>query len=171
MTAVRNALPLNSSESTTFEHQEECNLSTRDHRYQEFWEGLSEFMADRNGPVAPPIVSDMNYVKFPPILRGFNLCAAFDTRRPNRKVELLITGPRRDDYAQLLMSQRAEIESEVGSGLDWNISLKGEKKVSLWDRGSHVFAGPRSDHYAWYAEMLELLFSVFAPRIRRVTVS
>ena len=126
-------------------------------------------MDNRNGPVAPPVVSDLNYVKFPPILRGFKLCAAFDTRRANRKVELLITGARRGDYALQLLSQRHEIESEVGQTLEWNINLMGEKKVSLWDRKCDVLVGPRSDHYAWYAEKLELLHRVFAPRIRAMS--
>lgn len=143
-------------------------MSTRDERYKEFWQGLSDYMANRNGPVAPPVVSDLHYVKFPPMLRGFSLCAAFDTRRANRKVELLITGVRRGDYALQLLSQRHEIESEVGQTLEWNINLMAEKKVSLWDRECDVFVGPRSDHYAWYAGKLELLHRVFAPRIRQI---
>lgn len=141
-------------------------MSTRDERYQEFWQGLSNYMANRNGPVALPVVNDLNYVKFPTTLRGFKLCAAFDTRRANRKVELLITGARRGDNALQLLSQRHEIESEVGQTLDWNINLMGEKKVSLWDRGCDVFVGPPSDHYAWYAEKLVQLHRVFAPRVR-----
>ena len=143
-------------------------MSTRDQRYQEFWQGLSNYIASREGAVAPPTISDMNYVKFPPMLRGFMLCAAFDTRKANRKVELLITGARREEYAQRLESQRAEIEDEVGCGLDWNINLKGEKKVSLREPGGNVFAGLPSDHYAWYADKLELLRRVFEPRIRAI---
>lgn len=143
-------------------------MSTHDERYQEFWQGLSDHVANRKGPVAPPVVSDLHYVKFPPILRGFTLCAAFDTTRANRKVELLVSGEGSEAYAQQLRSQRADIEAEVGQSLDWNIGLKGEKKISLWDRGVDVFVGPQSDHYAWYAGNLELLHRVFTPRIRRV---
>lgn len=146
-------------------------MSTHDVRYQQFWQGLHAYMANRKGAVAPPILSDLNYVKFPPMLPGFQLCAAFDTRKSNRKVELLITGPLRGEYAQQLMSRRAEVEAETGCSLDWNIGLKGEKKVSLWDRGVNVLAGLPSDHYAWYADKLELLHRVFGPRIRQVTGS
>ncbi len=146
-------------------------MSTHDERYQHFWQGLDTHMANCKGSVAPPILSDVNYVKFPPILPGFQLCAAFDARRSNRKVELLITGPLRGEYAQQLMSQHADIEAEVGCSLDWNINLRGEKKVSLWDRGVNVFAGLPTDHYAWYADKLELFHRVFEPRIRQVTGS
>lgn len=146
-------------------------MSTHDVRYQQFWQGLHAYMANRKGAVAPPILSDLNYVKFPPMLRGFRLCAAFDTEGRRRKVELLITGKKACDNAQQLKSQCAEIEAEVGCSLDWNIGLKGEKKVSLWDRGADVFAGLPTDHYAWYADKLELLQRVFGPRIRQVTGS
>lgn len=144
-------------------------MSTRDERYQEFWQGFSDYMANRNGPVAPPVVSDLHYVKFPPILRGFKLCAAFDKRGRKRKVELLVRGEGSEAYAQQLRSQRADIEAEVGQSLDWNIGLKVEKKISLWDCGVDVFAGLPTDHYAWYADKLELLHRVFAPRTRAMS--
>ena len=126
-------------------------------------------MANRNGPVAPPEVKDMHYVKFPRIMPGFRLCAAFDSVERNRKVELLISGKYSGDYAQRFKSQCAEIVAEVGQPLGWNIGLKDEKKISLWDPGVDVFVGPRSDHYAWYADKLELLHRVFAPRIRAMS--
>lgn len=143
-------------------------MSPHYERNKRFWTGLSEYMGNRNGAVTPPIMSDMNYVEFLLPHRGFRLCAAFDSQKPNRKVELLITGKNGDDHAQRLMSQKDEIEEEVGCGLDWNIHLIGKKKVSLWDHGVNVFAGPPSDHYAWYADKLDLLHRVFAPRIRAV---
>lgn len=146
-------------------------LSTDDERYQQFWQGLHVYMSNRNVAVAPPVVSDLNYVKFPPMRRGFRLCAAFNTEEPSRKVELLITGKKASDYAQLLKSQCAEIKAEVGCDLDWNIDLKSEKKVSLWDRRVHVFSGLPTDHYTWYADKLDLLHRVFAPRIRQVVAS
>lgn len=146
-------------------------MSTRDNRYQQFWQGLYNYMSNRNGAVALPVISDMNYVKFAPMQRGFRLCAAFNTEEPSRKVELLITGKKAGDYAQRLKSQHAEIEAEVGSELDWNVDLKSEKKVSLWNHGVYVFAGLPTDHYAWTADKLELLHRVFKPRIRQLTGS
>lgn len=140
-------------------------MSTQNYSYEVFWQGLHAYMSNRKGVVAPPVVSDLNYVKFPPMLRGFRLCAAFNTEEPSRKVELLITGKKAGDYAQQLKSQHAEIEAEVGCDLDWNVDLKSEKKVSLWDRGVYVFAGLPTDHYAWYFDKLEMLHRVFAPRI------
>ena len=166
-------LPINAAanelaKATTCKQIEESSLSTHNHSYKVLWQGLHAYMSNRKGVVAPPVVSDLNYVKFPPMLRGFRLCAAFNTEEPSRKVKLLITGKKSGDYALLLKPQCAEIEAKVGCGLDWNIELKGDKKVSLWDHGIDIFAGLATDHFAWYGEKLELLHSVFAPRIRQV---
>ncbi len=146
------------------------------HETEEFWQGLLDYIQNGRGPIATFIPDAMvpdgrNYVEIPLKWRGFRLCASADSTAPNRKVELLITGKASEDYAKRLTAQLSEVEAEVGCGLEWNIGLSGKKKISLWDRGVNVFAGLRSDHYAWYTDKLELLHRVFEPRIRQLTAS
>jgi len=112
-----------------------------------------------------------NFMHFDQISRGYKLCLAYSSTRPYMiKVELLASKGVPLAHIDALVAQRQDIEREIGAKLCFNINVGTEKKLQLFNYVDPLDGDP-TEHYAWYAEKLELLHRVFEPRIRQLTGS
>ena len=112
-----------------------------------------------------------NFMHFDPISPGYKLCVAYRSTRPYMiKVELLADKGVQLAHIDALVAQRQDIEREIGAKLCFNLDVGTEKKLQLFNHIDPLDGDP-TEHYAWYAEKLELLLRVFEPRIRQLTGS
>ena len=108
---------------------------------------------------------------------GFRLCAIASTysetmgwKGQELRAELIIRHRELSaQYHDLLLSQKAEIEQEMGGELSWptpgdstTCKIYSRKDVDLYDPDA------RNEQYTWLLEQLESLYRVFAGRIQEL---
>lgn len=134
----------------------------------EYWDGFEDYLRN-HAPALRVEKRFSNYVYFPEISRGYRMCVAYSQRSPRMiKAELLMHERVPQVQVDTVVAQQLDIERDIGAELCWKTDLSTDRKVQLIKSVAHPLEGDPTEHYAWYADKLELLLRVFGPRIRDV---
>jgi len=137
--------------------------------YLEYWNALRDHM-DSNGSVIrfgkPSAVNPPTFA----VGRGGFLLAARVSKQKKMEVLFVIYEPDRLAHFHLLKQQQAEIEKELGTGIEWRELPEGKE--------SHIkLARPDSDpekpndwprQHEWLRTTLEAFHGAFAERVKRL---
>ncbi|MCK5940990.1 MAG: DUF4268 domain-containing protein [Planctomycetes bacterium] len=133
----------------------------------EFWGAFGEFLKQRGSALRSPPAKDWNWVPWGLGRTGFQLSALVNIRDKYLQAYINLHGPDVEAHYQLLLAQKAVIESELGFELEWRANEK-ERKLLVekgWDPVNRSLWGKEHE---WLLDKLTRLESAFRPRIREL---
>lgn len=138
----------------------------------EYWTTLREFLLDRQGVLKSQAPRPQHWTSFSIGRSYFSLAALVNTQDQVVTAQLFMGGPEASAHCRLLMLQRAEIESEIGSELQWE--LMPNKKTSKVMLETAADPTDRTDwprQHAWLADQLERFHRAFSGRVKALDAS
>lgn len=137
--------------------------------YQDYWASLKEHL-DRSGSTVPLNKPGPKALIFAPFGKaGFALKSSISVMKNQTKVDLLINGVAAEPFGQLLHSQKAEIEEDLGEDvkLDWKIPPDWSiATISTADTGWTLRdVSQWEDQFRWFEVRLNEFNRVFRDRV------
>ena len=145
------------------------NLTATGSLALEYWSALRTRLIEGHSPLKPHKPHPHHWTNYAIGRAGFQLTASFVRTRREIGVWLLLGGPLAKPHFHLLAGDRAAIESELGTELEWR-ELPGKKESHVVLRRS---ADPTRreewpEQHAWLRDKLEAFHRVFGPRIKEL---
>ncbi|MBX3394833.1 MAG: DUF4268 domain-containing protein [Phycisphaerae bacterium] len=134
----------------------------------EFWTGFHEFLPTQRTKIKPQKPQAQNWMNVAIGRSEFVLICGAVPQKKLIRVALVCKGINAKQHFNLLLKERAEIESESACALDWReLPKKQESWIVLENQSedpSEKSAWPRQ--YAWLLQKLEMLDRVFRKRVK-----
>jgi hypothetical protein len=133
-----------------------------------YWSAFRDYLIQRQSMISPAKPARDNWVSFAIGRMDFVLTAFFNTQEKRIGVGLVLSGPEAKAHFRLLERDRQQIESEIGSELDWDeLPSRKESHIYLHNRTADpVQSSEWPSQHAWLCEGLEAFDRVFRPRIK-----
>jgi Domain of unknown function (DUF4268) len=133
----------------------------------EYWQAYETALAASKTKVKARAASGSSWIAHAIGKSGFSLNTTMNTFKDWIKVEIYLSGKRAKANFAMLLGHKAEIESAVGSKLDWQEMPEGiECRICLFRANSDPFN--KSDwpaQHAWLVQMTNAFYEAFKPFI------
>ncbi len=133
----------------------------------DYWRSFEAILAERRGRVRAVAPLSQSWLVHSIGRTGVSLNSSWNRKQNWVRAELYLTGPKADTNFRALVSQRIEIEAELGTTLSWYDASASDRRIymeknfpSVVDRQSWLM------QHIWLAEQLEALHQVFHDRVR-----
>jgi len=142
-------------------------LSGIDKLRKQFWQGLRNHMQKAGTFLKLSKPAPLSYYNIAIGKAGFVLGLGIYTKRKEISCELYITHEKANRAFDLLESQKAEIEKEIGSELEW-MKLEDKMASRIVQRGEGNFQneGEWPDLFKWFKEGAEKFHKAFSARVK-----
>ena len=140
---------------------------------QNYWAALRQMLIDRKSTVKPQKPLPQHWTNFALGRSYFGMHAAVNTQKKHITVGMSCYGDHAKEHYRLLAVDKATIEKEIGSPLDWE-ELPNRKESRIAIRLHDVDPTNQSDwprQHNWLAEKLELFYKVFSQRVKQLDIS
>ncbi|MCB1985011.1 MAG: DUF4268 domain-containing protein [Burkholderiales bacterium] len=148
------------------------NLTDAKKLQLEYWTAFREFLLENSKIMRPQKALPQHWTNFAIGRSYFHLSAFVNTRDNRISVALILTGPNAKAHFFLLNEEKKEIETVVGTQLDWEEKPGQKEKMIIlrhsWDPKERVLW---PDQHSWLKEKLELFHSVFSPMVKKIDAS
>lgn len=140
--------------------------------YLKYWTAFANFLNERNSPVRSQKPPKDSWTIFAIGRSDFFLSASLSVRDQKAGVELYINDETKA-FFNLLLLDRAEIEAEFGSELDWQElpHRKGSRILLSRENVDPMNEADWPNYHTWMADKLERLDKVFRQRVRNLDAS
>jgi hypothetical protein len=151
----------------TSEHSETKQLQLA------YWTELKSLLQQQNSSARIGKPQPQNWMSFTLGRANFQIIAYVNTREKQIGVGLVLSGSDSKAHYHLLQQDRAAIENEIGTSLDWRENLsKIESHLYIYAREMDPTIHERwPEQHEWMREKLEILKTVFAPRVKLLNAS
>lgn len=138
-----------------------------------YWTALRDFMTKTPGKVKPQKPLPQHWTNFAVGRSNFSLVAVVNTVDERIGAHLTIQGPNAKHFFAKLEKDRAEIEKEFGTALEWReMADRKESQVGVVrDQTDPLNEGDWSIQHAWMRGTLERFYSVFSKRVKELDVA
>tara|TARA_R110002126_G_scaffold1402_2_gene7952 strand:+ start:27197 stop:28186 length:990 start_codon:yes stop_codon:yes gene_type:complete len=139
----------------------------------EYWQSFTGLMTDRGGSVKPTKPHPQHWINFSVGRTGFNLYAIANTRDKRISIGLWISDAEAEAYFQLLLEDRAAIETEIDSSLLWVGDESRKSRGVRLDHDGHDPTDKSSwkQQHEWLYETLQRFHSAFSVRVKGLDTS
>jgi Domain of unknown function (DUF4268) len=148
---------------------DDAELSDTRVMQREYWAALNLALDAFSGPVSGARKSQpQSWMAYGIGRSGFNLGVGMNRQKRHVRAELYIKGDLAKIFFGLLKNQKADIERELGSPLEWE-ELPDAQDCRIANYLNDVDPADRADwprQHEWLAKRLNELHRVFAPRVR-----
>jgi hypothetical protein len=133
-----------------------------------YWTSLRDYLRQRNSSIRSQKPLPQHWSNFGIGRSGFHLAATIHSREHRLGVDLYINGDRAKDYYNLLHETKADIEADLGTGLDWKeLPDRKASRIALFKQDSD----PTNEldwpaQHEWIASTLECFDRVFRQRVK-----
>jgi hypothetical protein len=137
----------------------------------EYWTALRDRLVAGRSPLTPQKPAPRHWTSYAIGRKGFHLSATMLKTAREIGVYLVLGGPRAAVHFQQLLEERAAIEQELGTELEWQ-ELPGKKGSYVVLRRQGVDPNDHEDwasQHAWLQEKLEAFHKVFGPRVKELS--
>lgn len=142
-------------------------LSETKQDYQQFWDELREFFQAKKSflQLRKPRAQHWYTIA---LGRGhFNLSLTISSNRERAGCEVYISGSIAKQAFEMLRTQQAQIEKELGYPLDWQpLEQREAKRIVLYRQGDIYNTQQRQELKEWFLKTAEQFHKVFSPRIK-----
>jgi hypothetical protein len=150
-----------------------AELSDAERQHLEYWTALCELLKTEDGPfkvTRPQPHSQMSLSIGPP---GFVLIAFIDAAEKRVGIYLQLSGPSAKANLHILHSQKAAIETEIISPLEWReLPDKQEGYIMIrWEGADPNDRSAWAEQHEWLRETLLAFHRVFADRVKDLDAS
>ncbi len=141
--------------------------------YLEFWTRFWEDVVQWGSELPPERPMSQGWVTFPIGRENFYLIAFINADHNLAGMGLVMEGTDSKAYFHLLRQDKDQIESEIGSMLDWReLPAKEESHIYLHKRDVDPHDRQHwGDYHNWFAETLETFTHVLGTRVRTLNPS
>jgi hypothetical protein len=141
--------------------------------YLEFWTRFWEEVVQWGSELPPERPMSQGWVTFPIGRENFYIIAFINADHNLAGMGLVMEGPDSSAYFHLLRQDKEEIETEVGSVLDWReLPAKEESHIYLHKRDVDPHERQQwGEYHRWFAETLETFTHVLGTRVRTLNAS
>ncbi|MEO1236996.1 MAG: DUF4268 domain-containing protein [Planctomycetota bacterium] len=139
----------------------------------EYWQGLRQLLLDRKSEVKPQKPRLQHWTNFALGRSHFGMHASVNTQKNFLRIGVSCYEPDADAHFNLLLDQKTDIETEVGTQLDWD-ALPNRKECRIAIVREGIDPTDRSDwpqQHSWLVAMLERMHSAFSPRVKTLDAS
>lgn len=151
---------------------DESELSDTKLLQQEYWAALRDRLLEHPGPVKPQKPLPQHWTNFAVGRSYFVMSATVNTQRQVIAVIMNCEGPDAKAHFHLLAEEKAAIEQEVGSVLEWDeLPNRKVSKISLERPGDPTDKSDWPRQHDWLAQTLERLYHAFSPRVKTLDAS
>ena len=146
----------------------ESNLTEPEQAYIEFWTRFWEDVVQWGSELPPDKPMSQGWVTFPIGREHFYLIAFINADHKLAGMGLVMDGQDAKPHFHLLYRDKAEIENEIGSGLDWReLPSRDESHIYLHKREVDPLDRSKWMEYQnWFAEALDIFTAVFSTRVQ-----
>ena len=133
----------------------------------EYWTKFRDVLSASNGSAGASKPAPRHWFSVPVGRGGFNLSAIADTKGGRIRAEMYIQIGNSIGYFEALRRDSADIESELGFGLDWQ-PLPGKKacRIAITEDLDPKDEATWSEQHRWLADHLNRMHEVLAPRVK-----
>jgi DNA-binding phage protein len=134
-----------------------------------YWTGLCEHLDRLDSYLQRPTANASHYRDLQIGIKGFSLRARQTIKHKEISASLVMRGANAIGHFYALRVQEEEIEKDFGDKLEWWARAKSEKRVAFRNQD----ADPTDEkdwpnQHEWLVDMLEKLYAVFHPRLKRL---
>ncbi|MBE0617154.1 MAG: DUF4268 domain-containing protein [Proteobacteria bacterium] len=133
----------------------------------EYWTFFRERMLSEAEAIRPPKAYPRAWMSFAAGRSNFRLLATISATKKTLSVSLVMDGPDAKPHYHLLQRDRAGIEREFGTPLEWREQPRKKESVVLLETPSDpADRAAWAQQHGWLLEWLERFRAIFAPRIQ-----
>jgi hypothetical protein len=135
-----------------------------------YWTEVEQMLGHRSNRLKPVKPQSQSWLSHGIGRTGFALNVAMNTRAKFIRVEVYLSGTDAKTHFDMLAAQRGEIETALGSPLDWQ-RLEDGKDARICRTLLDVDPAQRNDwarQHGWLVDTMISFHEVFAPRIRNL---
>jgi len=135
-----------------------------------YWQQLVDFIKESGSKLKPQDPRPRHWQTFAIGRSSFHIAALLNTRDNKIAVELCITNREHAKaFFKLLELEKAEIESEVGSALEWRENPdKTSSKILLFNDFDLSKQDKWGEQHKWFKENIEKFDKIFRKRVKKL---
>ncbi len=149
------------------------NLTETQQAHLAYWSAFRQYMLEQGSPVKPQKAQPQHWMYFAMGRGDFRLSALLNTQNKSIGIGLEVLPPNAKPLFYLLQQQKAEIETALGTTLEWQL-LPERKQSNILLRNTALDPTDRGQwplQQVWLKENLESFRTVFGPRVKALDTS